>query len=151
MDQRRELDDSGSQPGGDDDVARVPRAFGRKGGRASQGRGAPGRRKTVAVVVGAIAGLLVGTFAVEMGRVVGQNRKEAAIATDADASARPWKRYADWPRQSWDKFNTLAKLDASPAAPKLDTPKKFDAPITGDPAQGQRLAFDRSRGGSCLA
>jgi len=150
MDQRREINDTASQAADQEGAGASP-GFGRRGKASSGARRRPGRKKAAALVAGAVAGLLVGTFAVEMGRVVGQNRKEAALAMDAEASARPWKRYADWPRANWDKFNTLAKADASPPAPKLDTPKKIEGAITGDPVQGQRLAFDRNRGGGCLA
>lgn len=150
MDQRRELDENGNQSEHQDE-GRAPRTFGRKGKVQSATSRGQRRRKAAAVAVGAIAGLLVGTFTIEMGRVVGQGRKEAPLALDPDASARPWKRYGDWPKANWDKFNTLAKTDSSPPPPKTGEVKKIAEAITGDPAQGQKLVFDRSRGGGCLA
>jgi sulfur-oxidizing protein SoxA len=72
----------------------------------------------------------------------------APLDTTMDASARPWKRYADWPKRDEAKFNTLAEL-ASPPAPTA--PRKLGAPIGGDPTNGQKLVADRTRGGSCLA
>ena len=77
-----------------------------------------------------------------------QTKKQAPLETKADASPRPWKRYAGWPARDYSKFNTLANL-ASPAAPK--TPRKLTGPITGDAAKGAALVADRNRGGSCLA
>jgi sulfur-oxidizing protein SoxA len=73
---------------------------------------------------------------------------EAPLALDGDASARPWKRYGDWPKASFAKWNTL-NHDASPSP----TPgvRKLAGPIEGDPAKGMKFAFDRSRGGSCVA
>ena len=50
-------------------------------------------RKGIAVVVGAVAGVALGLFTFEMGRVIGQTSKVAALATDAVASATPWQRY----------------------------------------------------------
>ncbi len=72
----------------------------------------------------------------------------APLALDGDASARPWLRYREWPARDSARFNTLAAL-ASPPAPK--EPRKIDGPVQGDPAIGQKLAADRTRGGSCLA
>jgi L-cysteine S-thiosulfotransferase len=73
--------------------------------------------------------------------------KDAPLLLDGTAAQQPWTRYADWPKGSF-KFSTLAEEKAPPAPTE---PRKFDAPITGDSAKGQRLAFDRSRGGSCVA
>ncbi len=58
-----------------------------------------------------------------------------------------WVRYADWPKTDWKEFNTLAATTSPAYAP----PPKLDGPITGDPEKGAKLAFDRSRGGSCVA
>ena len=74
----------------------------------------------------------------------------APIATDGAASERPWARYGDWPKAQWNKFNTLA-VDASPKPPEPGAVRKLDAPIAGDAKKGKTLAFDRRRGGSCLA
>lgn len=77
-----------------------------------------------------------------------QTKKEAPLATDGDASTRPWKRYGNWPSRDYSKYNTLAKLASAPA-PK--EPRKITAPIAGDAAKGAKLVADRARGGSCLA
>jgi sulfur-oxidizing protein SoxA len=77
-----------------------------------------------------------------------QASRPAPLATDGNAATSPWARYPGWPTRDSSKFNTLAKL-ASPPAPK--EPRKLAEPVTGDPAIGQKLAADRTRGGSCLA
>lgn len=63
------------------------------------------------------------------------------------AHTAPWVRYADWPKTDWKNFNTLASLASPPYAP----PPKLDGPIQGDAKKGAALAFDRARGGSCVA
>ena len=63
------------------------------------------------------------------------------------AAVTPWARYGDWNKMRWDNFNTLAQ-------PKLTPPHGGEiavGEIVGDPVNGQKLAFDRSRGGGCLA
>lgn len=77
-----------------------------------------------------------------------QAKKQAPLELKADASPRPWKRYASWPQRDYSKFNTLANL-ASPPIPK--EPRKISGPIEGDAAKGAALVADRNRGGSCLA
>jgi L-cysteine S-thiosulfotransferase len=77
-----------------------------------------------------------------------QSVTAAPLALDGDASARPWRRYPEWPQRDSAKFNTLATL-VSPPAPTQ--PRKLARPISGDPALGAKLAADRTRGGSCLA
>jgi len=77
-----------------------------------------------------------------------QSGGAAPLALDGDASARPWRRYHEWPQRDATKFNTLATL-ASPPAPTA--PRKLAGPLAGDPAIGAKLAADRTRGGSCLA
>jgi sulfur-oxidizing protein SoxA len=74
---------------------------------------------------------------------------EAPLGGEADASARPWTRYADWTQQEFGKFNTLADPTRSPP-PKEGAVRKMPRG-PGDPAKGMRYAFDRSRGGSCVA
>jgi sulfur-oxidizing protein SoxA len=102
-------------------------------------------------LLGALAGVLGGAFWIAAGPVVGQAKREAPLALDGPASTVPWTRYRDWPKANWDKFNTLAKSDASPPAPKPEAVKKITEEIKGDAAQGQKLVFDRRRGGGCLA
>ncbi len=102
-------------------------------------------------LIGAAAGMLGGALWGAAGPADGQAKREAPLALEGPASPVPWKRYADWPQPNWDKFNTLAKTDASPPAPKPEAVRKIAEEIKGDPAQGQKLVFDRSRGGGCLA
>jgi L-cysteine S-thiosulfotransferase len=94
-----------------------------------------------------VAGTTLG-LAARPSNVNAQNVAAAPLALDGDASARPWRRYHEWPQRDEAKFNTLAAL-ASPPAPTQ--PRKLSGPIAGDPARGATLAADRTRGGSCLA
>jgi L-cysteine S-thiosulfotransferase len=71
------------------------------------------------------------------------------LETTGDAAPRPWKRDPTWPQRDESKFNTLANGHLSPPAPQA--PRALRTPISGDPANGQKLVSDRSRGGSCLA
>ncbi|MBS0548356.1 MAG: sulfur oxidation c-type cytochrome SoxA [Proteobacteria bacterium] len=74
-------------------------------------------------------------------------KKEAPLQLEGSAAPTPWQRYNGWNKTRWDTFNTLAKRDLTP-------PKGSEiemASVTGDAARGQKLAFDRSRGGGCLA
>ncbi len=73
--------------------------------------------------------------------------KAAPLELQKPASESPWTRYADWPKTDWKQYNTLAALSSPPYAP----PPKLDGPVSGDPKNGEKLAFDRSRGGSCVA
>ena len=109
-----------------------------------------GRARNVALMALGVAAI-GGAVALDIGEVAGQARREAPLALDGAASTTPWTRYRDWPKPSWDKFNILSKTDASPPAPKPEAVKKISEEIKGDPAEGQKLAFDRSRGGGCLA
>ena len=72
---------------------------------------------------------------------------KAPLDTKGSAAASPWARYDDWPSDSYTQFNTL-RTKASPAMTK---PPEVEKVINGDPAKGKELAFDRSRGGSCVA
>ncbi|MBO0758077.1 MAG: sulfur oxidation c-type cytochrome SoxX [Bradyrhizobiaceae bacterium] len=71
------------------------------------------------------------------------------LVTAGDAAPRPWKRDPTWPQRDESRFNTLANRHLSPPAPQA--PRALRTPISGDPANGQKLVADRSRGGSCLA
>ena len=72
---------------------------------------------------------------------------EAPLQIEGSAAPTPWQRYGDWNKARWDNYNTLAKSDATP-----QRGKEIElASVTGDAAKGQQLAFDRSRGGGCLA
>jgi sulfur-oxidizing protein SoxA len=83
--------------------------------------------------------------------VAGQGaRGPAPLALEGPASKRPWTRYRGWPQRDYGKFNTLTET-SSPPAPAIDAVRKISQPITGDAEKGKQLAFDRSRGGACLA
>lgn len=73
---------------------------------------------------------------------------EAPLSVDTPAYKEPWTRYRGWPQDDWSKFDTLRELASPPA---VTAPRKIDGDITGDPEKGKALAFDRRRGGSCLA
>jgi sulfur-oxidizing protein SoxA len=72
---------------------------------------------------------------------------QAPLQLEGPVSPQPWQRYDGWNKARWDNYNTLAKRDITP-------PKGAEIEIKevkGDAAVGQKLAFDRSRGGGCLA
>jgi sulfur-oxidizing protein SoxA len=71
----------------------------------------------------------------------------APLQLEGPVSPRPWQRYGDWNKARWDNYNTLAKRDFTP--PRGQEIELKD--VKGDAAVGQKLAFDRSRGGGCLA
>src|SRR5689334_1504655 len=72
---------------------------------------------------------------------------EAPLSLEGSAAPSPWQRYRDWTRTHWDTYNTLASPNVTPPHGAEIVLKE----VTGDPARGQKLAFDRSRGGGCLA
>ncbi len=74
-------------------------------------------------------------------------KKEVPLEVALPASVSPWARYSDWSQTDWTKFNTLSNM----ASPAYAPPPKLDGPIVGDPKKGEKLAYDRGRGGSCLA
>lgn len=76
-----------------------------------------------------------------------QRKKPAPLELTESASAVPWIRYSDWTRADWKDYNTLAATVSPPYA----EPPKLEGPITGDPKNGEKLAYDRGRGGSCVA
>ena len=104
--------------------------------------------KFAAVVFGAIFGVVGGTFAIEMGREVGKERRAAPMALEGDASARPWKRYAGWPDWTNPNFNTVAALRSPP---KPTHPRKIVGPIEGDPVKGAELTTAGRGAANCLA
>ena len=69
------------------------------------------------------------------------------------ASARPWQRYrvdsqgSSWPQTDWSGYSNLRHPDRTPP---VGGPLQYVIPVEGDPVRGQQLAFDRSRGGSCV-
>ena len=102
--------------------------------------------------VAVVALVAAGAFVVSAGASANaqSSKRVAPLETKADASARPWKRYAGWPTRDESKFNTLATL-ASPPAPAPNVPRKMGGSIASDAANGAKLVADRNRGGSCLA
>jgi L-cysteine S-thiosulfotransferase len=93
-------------------------------------------------------GALAISLAIMIAPAVAQTKGPAPLASE-DAAAKPWKRYTGWPARDTSSFNTLANPHASPPAPPA--PRRFDGPVTGDAANGEKLVADRTRGGSCLA
>lgn len=71
----------------------------------------------------------------------------APLELEQPASAAPWTRYSAWTTADWKNFNTLAQTTSPAYAP----PPKLDGAIAGDPKNGEKLAYDRTRGGSCVA
>lgn len=69
------------------------------------------------------------------------------LDTSGSAAQESWTRYRDWPDKDYRAFNTLRSQASPPIAP----PTTLTEAITGDPATGSELAFDRTRGGSCVA
>jgi L-cysteine S-thiosulfotransferase len=102
-------------------------------------------RSFVLLAVAAAAAL---PLALSAPRLFAGEEKQPPLALDGAAAARPWQRYPSWPTRDESRFNTLAHL-ASPPAPTA--PRKISTPVGGDPAIGQKLVSDRTRGGSCLA
>lgn len=76
-----------------------------------------------------------------------QAPQPAPLSLEGSAAPQPWQRYKDWNKARWESYNTLARPDVTPPVGK----EIEIASVTGDPAKGQKLAFDRSRGGGCLA
>ncbi|HEY1472785.1 MAG TPA: sulfur oxidation c-type cytochrome SoxA [Pseudolabrys sp.] len=106
------------------------------------------RGRILAGCATAVALIAAGAFGLATDAYAQAKGSRALLDLKGDASVRPWKRYGGWPARDESKFNTLANL-ASPPAPTA--PRKFTSPISGDAANGARLAADRNRGGSCLA
>ncbi len=72
---------------------------------------------------------------------------QAPMDVKGSAAAEPWARYEDWPSNSYKQYNTLRNT----ATPPFSKPPEVEKTINGDPIKGKELAFDRSRGGSCVA
>lgn len=72
---------------------------------------------------------------------------EAPLALEGSAAPSPWQRYRGWNKTHWDNYNSLANTHATPPHGGEIVLKE----ATGDAARGEKLAFDRSRGGGCLA
>ncbi|MBU4499923.1 MAG: sulfur oxidation c-type cytochrome SoxA [Gammaproteobacteria bacterium] len=91
--------------------------------------------------------LSAGLFAAFPLDAAAESKKAAPMELAQPASATPWLRYGSWTATDWKDYNTLAKT----ASPAYVPPPKLNGPITGDIKNGEKLAFDRTRGGSCVA
>jgi L-cysteine S-thiosulfotransferase len=109
-----------------------------------------GIRAQVAMQVALVSVLTTGGA---FGAAPSPSKTIAPLELSKPASARPWQRYkvdsqgSAWPQTDWRNFNNLITGSASPApqpAPGLSLP------IEGDAERGRALAYDRSRGGSCV-
>lgn len=106
------------------------------------------RSKAIAVVLGAVSGLVGGTLVVEAGRMVGEANRTTPMAIEGPASAQPWKRYAGWPADDFTKFSDVSAVRSSPA-PKA--PRKLAGPLAGDAAKGADLTLSGRGAANCLA
>jgi L-cysteine S-thiosulfotransferase len=85
--------------------------------------------------------------AVLLAAPVAAAQQPAPLQLEGSVSPQPWQRYGDWNKARWDTYNTLASRALTP--PKANEIEIKE--VKGDPATGQKLAFDRNRGGGCLA
>ncbi len=76
-------------------------------------------------------------------------RTAVPLELQKPAHAEPWQRYRDWPKTDWAAFNTLRT--GTGASPPPSKPPGIALPVQGDAQNGMKLAFDRGRGGGCLA
>ncbi|MBS0522375.1 MAG: sulfur oxidation c-type cytochrome SoxA [Proteobacteria bacterium] len=72
---------------------------------------------------------------------------QAPLSLEGAAAPSPWQRYRDWNKTRWDNYNTLANPNRTPPHGAEIVIEQ----VTGDPGKGRTLAFDRKRGGGCLA
>ncbi|MBT9589673.1 MAG: sulfur oxidation c-type cytochrome SoxX, partial [Thiobacillus sp.] len=101
-------------------------------------------RISLSAFIGAMA---LSVFPLESLAAPKKSAVAAPLELEQPASAQPWTRYSGWPATDWKDYNTLGNM----ASPAYAAPPKLEGPITGDPKNGEKLAFDRSRGGSCVA
>lgn len=76
-----------------------------------------------------------------------KNIDKAPMEGKGLASPTPWERYEDWPDRNHNKYNSL-NIEVSPGIGEIPA---VTFPINGDASKGKDLAFDRERGGSCIA
>ena len=82
-----------------------------------------------------------------------RSKPQAPLEIKNPAAPQPWQRYkvdsqgSTWPQADWSAYSTLAMTVTQPP----DGPLHFTTPVEGDPAKGRQYAFDRARGGSCVA
>jgi L-cysteine S-thiosulfotransferase len=118
-----------------------------QGARRVPGGDGPAIAKTAAAfLAGAVLALVIGGAKPAHAQPMAQT--EIPLDTTAPAHESPWQRYGNWPQADWGSYNTLRNQQASPPVGKLIP---IEGAITGDPAKGKELAFDRRRGGACLA
>jgi L-cysteine S-thiosulfotransferase len=72
---------------------------------------------------------------------------EAPLALEGSAAPSPWQRYPGWNKTRWDNYNSLDHPTVTPPPGREIAIQS----VAGDPQKGQQLAFERSRGGGCLA
>lgn len=99
---------------------------------------------------GAVAAILGFALAPAAGGAA-QGKPSAAgvpLETQKSAAADPWTRYGNWPKASWDTFNTM-RTDASP--PVAGYQRVFGSIEDGNAQNGKKLVNDRRRGGGCVA
>ena len=95
----------------------------------------------------------VAFITITTGAAAGAPQAAVPLELTKPASARPWHRYkvdsqgSSWPQTDWHNFNNLAADKVSP--PPQPAPG-FALPIQGNAERGRTLAYDRSRGGSCV-
>lgn len=79
--------------------------------------------------------------------------KAAPLELTKPAAERPWVRYkvdsqgSTWPQTDWRNFDNLVRTGVSPT---IEPAPSLQLPIEGDAERGRTLAYDRSRGGSCV-
>lgn len=100
-----------------------------------------------------VTAAVTGAFIACPALAAGTKKGAAPLELTQPASARPWHRYkvdsqgSSWPQTEWRKFNNLVRAGVSPGP----EPAPFlSLPIEGDPNRGRTLAYDRTRGGSCV-
>jgi sulfur-oxidizing protein SoxA len=80
-------------------------------------------------------------------------RQPAPLELKRSAAPAAWQRQkvdsqgSSWPQTDWAGYTTLANV----ATPEPNGAIHLTTPIDGDAARGRQLAFDRTRGGSCVA
>lgn len=115
--------------------------------KAKKHRGAALRGGVVATGVLAVALVALSGGALAKSGDFGK----APMTTEGSAGPTPWERYKGWNKATWDTYNTLTERKRTPAPPGEGKVQKIAGPIEGDAENGRKLAFDRSRGGGCLA
>ncbi len=90
------------------------------------------------------------TFGADAGKRV---KQPAPLELARSASPASWQRQkvdsqgSSWPQADWAAYSTLTGV----ATPPANGAMQLTIPVDGDAAKGRQLAFDRTRGGSCVA